>query len=232
MKITRINMGASNSYLIPAKKGYILIDAGISKKSKTLKRALKKLNAEPEDIKLIIITHAHHDHVGSLHEIKRLSKAPVLLHQKEKTSLEKGYTEFPKGTDPITRTISTLIDKFSRKKQQFTPVKPDMTIKDDYDLKNFGMEGKIIHTPGHTRGSICMIIQNKYCFTGDTLFNIFNNIYPPLADDENILRKSLEKIKSYNCRWYYPGHGKVFDKKTFEKMIDKKLNFHKKNLAR
>lgn len=72
--IVRVPTGKSNSYLVRANRGFILVDAGMPGKAKNVQHALKKFNASFSDIKLIVVTHVHYDHVGSLYDIKEKSK--------------------------------------------------------------------------------------------------------------------------------------------------------------
>lgn len=220
--IKRIELGKSNAYLIETGKGFILIDAGMPGKVEKIKKVLAEKNADLTDINLIIITHVHYDHVGSLSALKEKSGAKILVHENEKELLEKGKTEFPAGTVLISKLISTLSNLFSESK--FKAVSPDITIKDNYDLKQYGINGEIIHTPGHSKGSISVIINGEDIICGDTLFNFMpNSVYPPFANDKKQLIESWKKIKQYNCKRFYPGHGSAFGKDKFIKTLNKKI---------
>ncbi|MTI56278.1 MBL fold metallo-hydrolase [Geosporobacter ferrireducens] len=223
-EIIRVAMGKSNSYLIKAKDGFILVDAGMPGKTERVIKVLREYDAELNDIKLIIITHVHNDHVGSLYDIKRKSNASVLVHEKEKNILEKGYNKFPDGTMFFSRMISSLVNNVFFSQDQFIPVEVDIIIKDEFDLLDYGVDGRILHTPGHTEGSVSIIIEEKFCLTGDTLFNMFpNSVYPPFANDEEKLIESWKKLRENNCIKYYPGHGKDFGLKKFDKTIEKHI---------
>jgi|SRR5690554_3359805 len=225
-EIIRVPMGKSNSYLIKGKGGFILVDAGMPGKSEKVLKALRNFNAKFDDINLIIVTHVHNDHVGSLHDIKKKSNALVLIHEKEKNYLRRGYNKFPDGTMVFSKIISSFANNLFSSKNQFEPVEADIIVDDDFDLMDYGVNGRVIHTPGHTEGSISIIIENKYCITGDTLFNMLpNSVYPPFANDEEQLIKSWKKIRKQNCKKYYPGHGREFTLNKFENTIKK----HKKD---
>ena len=91
-------------------------------------------------------------------------------------------------------------------------------IDDDYDLCEFGFTAKIIHTPGHTVGSICIVLDSGRIIVGDTVVDhIIDGVYPPYADDEEALLKSWDRIEKTNCAKFFPGHGKPFQKETFMK---------------
>ncbi|PRX29332.1 glyoxylase-like metal-dependent hydrolase (beta-lactamase superfamily II) [Orenia metallireducens] len=221
--IIRVKMGKSNSYLIQGEEGLILVDAGIPNKVTNLVKVLKKINKDILDINLIIATHVHYDHVGSLSKIKDKSGALVLVHSKEKDLLAAGSSGFPKGTIFFSKIISRLANKFL--KESFEAVTPDIIVEKEFDLSEFGVKGKVIHTPGHTIGSISVIINEKHCICGDTLFNFLpQSIYPPFANNEELLIESWKKISNYRCERYYPGHGGEFDQIKFEKGLHRAIN--------
>jgi glyoxylase-like metal-dependent hydrolase (beta-lactamase superfamily II) len=222
--ITQVPMGQANSYLISAGEGFILVDAGVEGKLDNLRAALEKLNAKLTDIKLIIITHVHIDHVGSLAAIKKKANAPVLVHQQGAKMLAEGTTNFPAGTVWWAKLISKLVNTFSN--STFKPVEADITIESNYDLDDFGIEGQVIHTPGHTADSISVIIEDKYILVGDTVFTSRpgDSIYPPLADDEEKLKETWQEITEYNCRQFFPGHGDKFSAEQFTSAVSKQVN--------
>jgi len=221
-KIIKLSPGKCNSYLIQAEKGFIMVDAGISAKIDKVFGILKDKINHVSDIKLIIITHVHHDHVGSLKQLKERTGAQVLVHKSEVELLQKGVTKFPKGTNKFSTIISTLVNKIFSSMGKFEPVKPDITITKEYDLSSFGIDGKIIHTPGHTVGSISVILREGECLVGDTMFNISPwTVFPIFANDTDKLKQSWKKINQYRCKSFYPGHGKQFGNDKFAKSWQK-----------
>jgi len=219
--IKQIEMGKANAYLIKTEKGFILVDAGMPGELDKIEKALAEENAALKDIQLIIITHVHYDHVGSLSLLQEKTNAKILVHEKEKEFLEKGKTDFPAGTVFISKLISKLSNLISESK--FKALSPDITIDDNYELKQYGINGEVIHTPGHTRGSISVIINGEDIICGDTLFNFMpHSVYPPFANDKKQLIESWRKIKTYNCKRFYPGHGSSFGREKFIKTLNKK----------
>lgn len=219
--IIPMKMGKSNAYLIPSKNGYILVDAGVKGKEKVIKETLERNGASFSDIDLIIVTHVHYDHVGSLSALKSLSKAPVMVHQKEYELLASGLSDFPKGTMKFSKAVSKIANAVLS--GSFEGVKADILIDDTYDLSIFGINGKVIYTPGHTQGSISILIEEEHLICGDTFFNVFKkSVYPPFANDEKELFKSWIKIKERNPKLFYPGHGEMFYKRKFLKTLNEK----------
>lgn len=216
-------MGKSNAYLVSAPDLVILIDTGCSKNLKPLEQVLRQKELQITDIDYIVVTHAHYDHVGHLAEIKEKSGAKVLAHRDAVDYLKNGHTPFPKGTMLLFKIISNAGNRFFSVGGKFTPVEPDILIEGDYDLLKSEPTIRIIHTPGHTSGSVCLIINDESAIVGDTLFNVLpETVYPPFANDENELIKSWEKLLATGCSVFYPGHGKPFSRDKFRKSFEKK----------
>lgn len=126
------------------------------------------------EVKYIIITHTHLDHLGAFQEVRAKLSAPVAIHK-----LEAG----------------------------FLPSPPELTLEDG-DLVSFGTVSlKVIHTPGHSQGSLCLL-SGKHLLSGDTLFpgGPGKTITP--ADFEQIVRSITEKLFILpDETLVYPGHG-------------------------
>jgi len=215
-RIIQKNLGKSNSYLIKSDTGYILLDAGVKNNSNKIQAVMSENNANIGDINLIIITHVHTDHVGSLAELSSATGAEILVHANGAEALQKGKTSFPKGTSWFFKFISALANSFVGPSGKFDPVHPDILIEEDYKLNEFGVEGKVIPTPGHTQDSSSVIIGDKHCLCGDTMFNLFpNSVYPVFANNKEMLLQSWQKLKRLDCDYFYPGHGDTFEKEKF-----------------
>ena len=218
--LTAVPMGNSNAYLLTAGASAVLVDAGCGGKIKNLEAALEQKNLKFPEIKLVILTHTHYDHVGCLAEIRDRSGAKVLVHEAEAGNLEKGYTPFPKGTMWFSKIISGMAKTLLSSKAKYPPVKADIVVKGEYDLKDYlpGVKAKVIPTPGHTAGSISVILQNEDAVVGDTLFNVMPwTVFPPFANNEKQLLRSWEKLAETSCSTFYPGHGKEL---PIEKLAD------------
>jgi glyoxylase-like metal-dependent hydrolase (beta-lactamase superfamily II) len=226
--IHKIKAGITNVYLIKNGEKSILIDAGNKNKAHKILKKIRKVGLKPDSIAAIIITHTHYDHVGSLPELKQLTNAKVIAHSADEESLKAGFTDLPEGTNPFFRFIVSLGRRFLKTHGSFTPAEPDILITEKYDLKDFDLDAFIIPTPGHTAGSVSVIVNREHAFVGDTAFNIRRkSVYPPFANDEKALKRSWETLLNTGVKHFWPGHGKMFSKEKFRKnylKVDQKMH--------
>lgn len=224
-KFHTIRLGTCNSYLIEGQDGYLLIDAGNSNKEEKFIRLLKKIGISPASIKLIVVTHVHFDHVGSLNEIKKLCNCPVAVHERETALLKSGKVVIPPGTNPVGKSLSWLGNKLPRGLFKFSPVDPEIIISREFLLDDYGFSGRIIPTPGHTEGSISVLFYDGLAFVGDLTINYlpFNlgPVFPPFAGNTKELLVSWKKILNEGVKFILPGHGTGFDVNMLSKKYSK-----------
>jgi hydroxyacylglutathione hydrolase len=221
-RIIRIPLGRVNAYFVVGDGQVILIDTGEKRNEKRILQALATLGLSLSEIRLIILTHTHYDHCGSVRGLKEMTAAKVIVHQNEASCLREGYSGFPKGTSPVTKAISWIGRSIGSRIGRYAPVEPDIIVSERFGLEEYGTEGYIVPTPGHTSGSMSVIISNRYALVGDTLFNIFRkSLFPPFADDQEELLKSWAKLIDIGCRTFYPGHGSRFEVEKFRQSLER-----------
>jgi len=226
-EIFRLPLGWNDCYVI-REKGTIMIDAGGKNKTPALKKALKEIGAEPETIGLIVITHGHPDHVTSAKAFKKLTGAKIAMHHLDKHCLETGEwnkTHLPK---PAKGSIwgwffSKIANPFFAN-EEITPCEVEVSVGDDgLPLKDYGISGRIVYTPGHTKGSISVVLDSGEAFVGDLAMNKFplrlSAGLPILAEDVAAVRESLDRLLALNATTVYPGHGKPFPMKTIKEAL-------------
>ena len=197
-----------NCYLVKAGSGFILIDSGLPIHGKTLLHELEKNGCIPGKLNLIIATHADPDHCGNCRYLKKIYAAPIAMHPLDAKVAETGDIFINKKMiygrkTNIFRSVFLLLFRFSR----FTP---DLLVEDGFDLSSYGLDARILHTPGHSRGSISVLTAAGNLFCGDLFINHYLPSLSKSTDDLPGLKNSFEKIKAMNVKTVYPGHGAPF----------------------
>ena len=211
-----IRLGSANAFFIPSDQGGVLVDAGNAHKITQLKSVLHAHEYSLGDIRHIILTHTHHDHVGSLAELKKRTGASIIVHETEANFLRLGRSPLPKGTTAYAKAL-VVLGRVARV-GAFTPIAPDILMTHSLDLTDIGIDGYVLHTPGHTEGSMSVILNNGVAFVGDTLFNIQpESVYPPFANDAESLLKSWQVLYETKCNKFYPAHGKPIKREKFRR---------------
>ena len=200
-------VGASDvtSYLITTPKGHILIDAGFEETVPQIKANVARLGFKLEDVKILLINHAHYDHCGGLAELKKLTGARLLASPPDAHVLEDGgASDFRFGGD---------------KAFSFAPVKVDERLKDGQEIKLDQTVLKTYFTFGHTKGatSWTMDVSEKgkkykviFASSVTTLdYSFVNNAkYPQIAED---FAKTYQTLKSIKADVFLSSHGQFFD---------------------
>jgi hydroxyacylglutathione hydrolase len=155
-KIIQVLSGRSNVFLLTNSQSNILIDTSPEFMWKTLQKRLDSLRIK--QLNLLILTHSHFDHAANAAKIKEKYKARVLIHQCEAKYLVTGDNILPAGTNPISKFLVRVFTKQFRSIARYQPCNFDYTVDNIYDLSTFGFNAFLIHTPGHTQGSISLII--------------------------------------------------------------------------
>lgn len=187
MKIKTLHLGLikTNCYLISTEKAAVVIDPGFDRPG-----TLDFLNENADKECLILLTHAHFDHIGGAEALR------------EKTGTRIGIGE--PDADGLADTELNLSDMFHAK---ILPFKPDLTFKNGDIITVGDIEFKVISTPGHTVGGVSYLTEDKL-FSGDTLFenSIGRTDFP--GGNLKVLQRSLKKLMSLPLETkVYPGHG-------------------------
>ena len=126
-------------YLITTPQGHILINTGVNDSVPPIRTNVEALGFKLADVKLLLATHGHWDHVGAMAELKRVTGAPMYMHEGDADMVETGGGvdyRYPNGRGPI-----------------YAPVKVDRRLKDGEKIGLGDVELTVHHHPGHTKGS-------------------------------------------------------------------------------
>lgn len=211
MEIEPIKLSRANSYLLRGDKN-ILIDTGNDGELNLINENLKKFNLSFTDISYIIHTHGHGDHCGSTAEIKsKFQHIKTVIHKADYHMCLTGKSD--KTID--IRLMSKILKPFVSK--PFPKFDNDILIDNDYkfSLPDYGIDAEIIHTPGHTNGSISILFKNGKAIIGDVLMGGYlggkfaptKPDYHYFATDIRQVNNSIEKLLKLNVQTFYVGHG-------------------------
>jgi len=222
-KIFQIGLGFSKCFFVKSPDHGVLIDAGQKGKWKRFVSFFSKHKIDLQAIDLIIVTHSHHDHVGLLADIQACSEAKILIQHQESALLEKGISMMPKGRGWLGQMVAWIGNRLYPKGVRFKAVQPDLVYDELYSLSAWGIDGRVLHTPGHTAGSSTVIVGD-HAFVGDSCFHLRpNSIYPFLGNDPQALLESWKKLIDTGCRYFHPAHGFAIKRETLIKHYHKRI---------
>jgi len=189
----RAERPGSHVYLIKGSNKNVLIDTGTSSNYPNLARGLEELGLKPSHIHLIILTHEHFDHTGACSYF--FDTAVIAAHSlaANKISLQDEFVM-----------MSKYLDAGSQ------PFRADIWLHDNslIDLGNYRI--KVMHTPGHCSGCICLYEPSKrLLFTGDTV--LAGGVLPGILGSGNVSDyiESLQRLRAIKLDEIFPGHGKI-----------------------
>jgi hydroxyacylglutathione hydrolase len=171
-------------------------------------------------LKLIVLTHGDPDHVGSAKEIKEITGARIAIHEYDRKNLEEGRNNWPPGVTIWGKTTHFLLYPLFMKLIYFSPVQADIILHhEEFPLEEYGINGRIIFTPGHTPGSISVLLDSGEAFVGCLSHNgfpfTFHPVLPIFAEDIAEIKKSWGILIRKEAKMVYPGHGNPFPVETF-----------------
>lgn len=214
IRIPVLPFGMVNAHLIIGPHGCILVDAGLPGTEKKLQTVLHRNGLEFRDIRLIVITHAHVDHAGNAAKIRSLSGAPILAHEGDLPY----YLREREMHFCASGLFGRLFLRTGLMYEAYEPFHPDILLQDDdsRSLNEWGFNGLVRHTPGHTAGSITVQLEGQYMLVGDLLASglLLGGIAftghaksPPFEDDPRRVGEELQALIASGGTAFYIGHG-------------------------
>jgi len=188
------------SYLIVTPKGNILINTGLAESVPMIKTHIEKLGFKFSDIKILLATHAHYDHVAGMAEIKKLTGATLMINENDAGVMaDGGNSDYAIGG----------------KGAMFEPVKVDRLLHEQDTIKFGGMQIIPLHHPGHTKGATSFLFDVK---DDNRTYRVLIANMPTILDQTNLAgmptypdvakdyARTLENMKKVNFDIWLASH--------------------------
>jgi glyoxylase-like metal-dependent hydrolase (beta-lactamase superfamily II) len=203
-----IGMGYVNAFLFAGDDGLALVDSGLPGRKKAILRAVARAGKQPADLRHILITHYHADHVGSLAAIMEATGAMSYVHPAD-SAVVRGDEPMP-GPNPSSM-LGKLLSPVLSRLDKADPSQVDVEVADGQELPIAGGV-TAVHTPGHTPGHLAFLLPaRRVLFAGDAAGHYFRLAMPigMFTDDKRQARESIAKIAALEFDIACFGHGRV-----------------------
>lgn len=199
-----------NLYLIRGTDGYMLIDAGTGKHYGAILRAIKRAGVDLAEVKWVLATHEHPDHVGALARLQAEQGWTVICHAEGVQALREGHVIIPPTRNFVGR-VTAILGMSIKWLLGFPKVEPDMVISGETSLEPLGFAAYLVHTPGHSPGSMSVVLETGEACVGDLMGD--RRIPPPgpplFGDSLEQVYESWRVLLRRGVRVFYTGHGKA-----------------------
>jgi glyoxylase-like metal-dependent hydrolase (beta-lactamase superfamily II) len=198
-----------NVYIVEDRKGLILVDTGLPRSHKKIISSIQGSGHKPTDVSMIVLTHFHIDHVGSLRKMEEATGARVAVHELDADYVA-GKRAPPKPKNLMFRALSSFV--------KTEPVNVDLILNENDNAGRL----LVIHTPGHSEGSISLLdSERKVMFVGDAVRFVDGKIQGPPEQftlDMDKAMKSIGRIASFEFDVLLSGHGQALMPKASQKV--------------
>ena len=215
-----------NCYLVKKDGVSVIVDTSVRRERSTLLSHLADLQVDK--LACILLTHVHFDHAANVAHLQEQFGCPVYVHSLEEGFLREGYTRLPKGTIPLTKLAVGFVGDRVWAMHRFSVCEGRILTELSGDLPSelepvFELLSlKVLHTPGHTAGSVSYLIDNEVALVGDAMVNPnHHNIFPPFANEPELLPATWRTLLDTGCRCFLPAHGAEITRALLERNSDK-----------
>ncbi|WP_299287617.1 MBL fold metallo-hydrolase [uncultured Mucilaginibacter sp.] len=221
--VFQITLPIVNVFLVDHPIGLILIDSGPKGSKDLIFQGIRQIGKQPEDLKYVILTHAHHDHSGGLASILKSVQVAVYTSAFCAEMIAKGIAFQPKSKIlAFLLRLVTLNGKLNLQFLYIQPVKVNIKIVAEGDCIPDANGLEVINAPGHCAEQIALFypVKEALLFAADAAENE-TQLKPAFAyQSKRVNQLTLQKLAAFPFQIAVFGHGKAATKAEFEKMAD------------
>ncbi|MFD2081164.1 Glyoxylase, beta-lactamase superfamily II [Actinopolymorpha cephalotaxi] len=213
--VYRIRHGFVSSYVVESDDGLVLVDTGERKGDEDIAEGLRQLGREAAQIRRILVTHHHPDHVGGLAAMVRRTGASVYAHPVD-AGVVRGETprQWPQWQGVVARVLGPLVVRMNARSEEPEPAAVDVEV-DEGERLPFAGGIRVIHTPGHTRGHLSFLLERDggTLLVGDAAVNLAGIRSPAsrageiVTEDLPAAARSFRRLGEFDFEKAVFGHG-------------------------
>lgn len=220
--IVTVPAGLSNVHLVPLARGLMIVDTGypLPRLPERILGAAQALGYSPRQVQLILLTHGHVDHAGNAARLRRMTGAPIALHPADGQMAQRGGHGIPEGRGPRGRVMAATLSRLPIL-CRFEPFTPDVWLEEGQGLADLGVEGYVIHTPGHSAGSVSLLLEEGEALIGDALVHQGRVSFPLYWENREQAQESALKLARLKPETLHTGHGTRFGRDELEQFVER-----------
>ena len=202
--ILRIACGNGNCYLVSNGRDAILVDTCREKYRQNVLEA-----CQPFQLRLLMLTHGHLDHMENAAFLSRSLNIPIAMHQADLDLLKDNLNQSLSAHSILGKIVLAASIKTFQMVEHIPEITPTVFLEDGDSLDSYGIpDVKIMGLPGHTNGSIGLDVAGQDLIVGDALMNMFYPTVSMLYHDKEAMQQSVKRIDKLGPRLIHFGHGK------------------------
>lgn len=200
-QITVLRCGFANAYLVGSRQGSVLVDTAAAAYREKVLRACKGAH-----VRLILLTHGHYDHCQNAAFLSQALGCPIAIARADADLLSQGEQRPVRGRGPWGRLYAAMSNR-AIQGQYIEPVHPDLFLEEGMDLSPYGVASRVIALPGHTAGSMGVLLAGGALLVGDAAQSFGPLSAPWCWEDPSAARESMARVRSLAKGKVYCGHG-------------------------